>query len=572
MAINTPSKADEHRGLARFVPAAAWLRSYTPGTLRLDAVAGLTLAAYLLPAGIGDASLARLPPEAGLYACMFSGLVFWCLCSSRRTAVTVTSAISLMVGVTLGDQAGGDPTRFAALAACTALLVSALALGAWIVRAGSLVCFVSETVLIGFKTGVALTLASTQLPKLLGIKGAHGGFWECAHHLLTHLRETNPASLAVGGAALAVLILGKIFVRNRPVAAVVVVAGIVVASVTGLDARGVKLLGEVPQGLPVPGLPAVSWSDVRELLPLAMACLLLGAVETAAIGRMFAAKHGGRLDANQEFLALAGANLAAGLGRGFPVSGGMSQSLVNESAGARTPVSGLIASLLVLVVAVFFSGTLKNLPQPVLAAVVLMAVAGLIKVSALRHLWRNDRSELLVALTALAGVLTFGLLKGVLVGAVISLVLLVRRASRPHVSFLGRIPGSRRYSDLDRHPDNEPTPGLLIFRSEASIIYFNAEHVRDCVVARARETSPRVAICDLSAAPHVDLAGAEMLLGLGEELRAMGCRLHVVEARSSVRDRLRAEGFEEKFGRIDRFTTVGDAAEAAVGEIGAARA
>ncbi len=545
-------------------PILPWRRAYGLGSFRADAVAGLTLSAYLLPAAIGDASLARLPPEAGLYACIFSGLVFWLLCSSRHTAITVTSAISLLMGTTLGSLAGGDASRFGALAACTALLVAALAFGAWLIRAGSLVNFVSETVLIGFKAGVALTLASTQLPKLFGISGAHGGFWECSRHFLGHIGETDAASLTIGLAALAILVAGKLFLKDKPVALFVVIGGIIASSAAGLGARGVRVLGEVPQGLPVPGLPAVQWSDLNELLPLAMACFLLGAVETAAIGRMFGAKHGGRLDANRELLALAGANLAAGLGRGFPVSGGMSQSLVNESAGARTPASGLIAAALLLVVALFFSGLLRDLPQPVLAAVILMAVAGLVKVPAVKHLWRTDKPEFFIATVALIGVLTSGLLRGVLIGAVISMLLLIRRASRPHVAFLGRIPGTRRFSDLERHADNERVPGALIFRSEGSLVYFNADHVRDTVMAEVRRATaaPRVVVCDLSASPHLDLGGAEMLKGLESELRAMGIGLLVVEARSSVRDRLRAEGLEERIGRIDRFTSVADAVEA----------
>ena len=550
-------------GISRWVPALAWLHEYRLGTLRLDIVAGITLAAYLLPAGIGDASLARLPPEAGLYACLFSGLVFWLLCSSRRTAITVTSAISLLMGTTLGTMADGDTSRFSALAACTALLVAVLAFAAWLLRAGSLVNFVSETVLIGFKAGVALTLASTQLPKLLGISAGHGDFWHCTHHLLTHLNEFNWAALAFGGSALLILVLGKFWLKNKPVAIFVVIGGIVAAGALNLQEYGVKMLGEVPQGLPALGLPDVQWSDLNDLLPLAMACFLLGAVETSAIGRMFASKHGGRLDANQEFLALAGANLAAGLGRGFPVSGGMSQSLVNESAGARTPMSGFVAAVIVLLVVLFLSGTLRDLPQPVLAAIVLMAVLGLVKIKALQHLWKTDRTEFFIAMAALAGVLTSGLLRGVLIGAVISMLLLIRRASRPNVAFLGRIPKTRRFSDMERHPENEPVPGVLIFRSEGSLVYFNVDHVRDTVVAKARSISPppHTVICDLSNAPIIDLAGAEMLKSLHDDLRTIGARLLIVEARSGVRDRLRAEGLEDRLGggRIDRFTSVADA-------------
>lgn len=549
------------RGIA---PALGWLRAYEPRWFRADLAAGVTLAAYLLPAALGDASLAGLPPEAGLYACLFGGLVFWLFCSSHHTAITVTSAISLLIGSSLGDLAGGDPARFAALAACAALLTAAIAFAAWLARAGSAVNFISESVMTGFKAGVALHLASTQLPKFFGVKGGHGDFWERMHVFLGHIGETNPVSLLLGCAALALLVAGKKLLPNKPVALFVVIAGILAATFVDLGSHGVKLLGEVPAGLPAPSLPAVTWADVRELLPLALACFLLGAVETAAIGRMFAEKHGYRLDSNQELLALAGANLASGVAQGYPISGGMSQSLVNESGGARTPVSGLIAAGILLVVALFFTGLLRNLPQPVLAAIVLMAVAGLIKVKVLVRLWRLHRGEFLVAAAALLGVLGAGLLKGVLIGAVISMVLLIRRASTPHVAFLGRIPGTRRYSDVSRHADNEPVPGALLFRVESGIVYFNAEHVFDTVLARV-DASPepvRLAVCDLSTSPRVDMAGARMLHKLHGELERRGVAFRLVEARASVRDMLRAEGVEERTGRVDRHTTLAEVLDA----------
>jgi SulP family sulfate permease len=558
------SRPPPARGLARWIPALGWLRQYQPSWLRGDLVAGVTLGAYLLPAGLGDASLANLPPEAGLYACLFSGLVFWLFCSSRHTAITVTSAISLLVGASLGEISGGDTSRFQALAAATALLVAFIAFIAWAVKAGSIVNFISESVMIGFKCGVALFLASTQIPKLCGVHGAHGDFWQNSGHFLKHLGQTNPTSLAVGLAALALLVAGKIFLKNKPVALFVVIGGIAASMLLGLDARGVKLLGEVPAGLPAPGLPAVTRADLNTLLPLAFACFLLGAVETAAIGRTFAAKHGGRLDSTQEFLALAAANLAAGLGRGFPVSGGMSQSLVNEGGGARTPLSGLIAAGLILVVTLFFSHLLSALPQPVLAAIVLVAVAGLFKLQALKDLWRFERQEFVVAMAAIVGVLGSGLLRGVMIGAVISMVQLIRRASRPHVAVLGRIPGTRRFSDLERHPDNESIPRILIFRTESSLIYFNIDHVRDTLLDRVRAEipAPELVLLDLSSTPHVDLQSSQTLAALADELAASGIKLQAVEARASVRDRLRKEGIDTRLGGINRWASVADAVDA----------
>ena len=534
--------------LSESLPGLRLLRGYRGEWLRGDVVAGVVLAAYLLPASLGDASLAGLPPEAGLYSCLFAGVVFWLFCSSRHTAVTVTSAISLLVGTSLGELAGGDAGRYAALASATALIVAGLGLVAWLMRAGSLVSFISETVMTGFKTGVALHLASTQLPKLLGFKGSHGDFWERMGHVLSHLGETNPTSLALGAAALALLILGKRLLPNRPVSLLVLVGGIAAVPLLGLAGRGVALLGEVPQGLPAPGLPAVHLSDLNLLLPLAMACFLLGAVETVAIGRMFARKHGYRLDSNQEFLALAGSNLAAGLGHGFPVSGGMSQSLVNEGGGARTPLSGLVASGIVAVVALFLAGLLRDLPQPVLAAIVLMAVSGLFKLSDLRRLWRFKRGEFGVAMAALLGVLGSGLLRGVLIGVVISLLLVLRRGSRPRTTELGRVPGTDYFADVVRHPENERFPDVFVFRAEASLLYFNVEHVRDRFfeLLNARGEGVRLAVFFMGSCPAIDLAGAELLEELHHALRERGIALRLAEARGDVRETLRAAGFEER--------------------------
>jgi high affinity sulfate transporter 1 len=545
---------------ARWIPAVTWLRDYKREWVRGDALAGITLAAYLLPAALGDASLANLRPETGLYACLFAGLVFWIFCGSRYTAVSVTSAISLVIGASLGDITGGNTIRFGALAAGTALLVSLIAFIAWLAKAGVLVHFISESVMTGFKCGVALFLASTQLPKLFGFHSAHGSFWENAGFFSRHLNETNSVSLVVGGSALALLVLGKIFFKHKPVALFVVIGAIIAASTLSLETRGVKLIGVVPQGIPPPKLPAVSWGDLDQLLPLAFACFLLGAVETAAIGRMFVAKHGGRFDANQENLALAAANLAAGLGGGFPVSGGTSQSLVNEEGGARTPGSTALAAVFILVVVLFFSHLLSALPQPVLAAVVLVAVAGLLKLSTLKELWQSDRSEFVVAMAAFGGVLTTGLLRGVMIGAAISIVQLMRQSSRPHVALLGQIPGTRRFSDCDRHTDNELIPDVMIFRPESGLVYFNVDNVCEAILRRihAQPTLPKLVVLDLSEAALVDMQSVHTLAGMAEELIAESIEFHAVEARSSVRDRLRREGVAAKFGGVNRFTTVAD--------------
>lgn len=553
MATTPPSSSDgasaPRRSLTGWIPAVSWLRQYSPTLLGADLVAGVTLAAYLLPAGLGDASLANLPPQAGLYACLMSGLVFWVFCSSRRTAITVTSAISLLVGSSLGEMAGGDASRFWALASCTALMVGLLALATWAVRAGVIVNFVSETVLLGFKCGIAFVLAAKQLPKLFGFGAGHGDFWENAWHFFSHLPQTHAIALLAGGTALAVLLLGKWLWPGRPVAIVVVVASIIASSVFGLESRGVQMMGAVPQGLPALGLPAVHASDINELLPLAMACFLLSAVETAAIGRMFASRYHERFSPNQEFLALSVANLAAGLGQAFPVSGGMSQSLVNETGGARTPLSGLVAALLVLLVTLFCSALLRNLPAPVLAAIILVAVTGLIKPAAIRHLWHFSREEFVISAVAMVGVLGSGVLRGVLIGVVLSVLMLLRRASRPNAVELGRIPGTDLFADRHRDPHFTVEPDVFVFRVEGALLYFNVEHVRDRFLELlGRRDGVRLAVIQMATVPRVDMAGAEMLTELRDELARRGVDLLLVELRGHCRDALRRAGHEVPSG------------------------
>lgn len=535
------------------LPVRQWLPAYPATWLRRDVVAGLTLAAYLLPAGIGDASLAGLPPEAGLYACLFPGLLFWLLCSSKHTVITVTSALSLLIGASVGELSGGDLARHAALAANVAVLIAVIALAAWLLRAGNAVGFFSETVLVGFKAGLALYLASTQLPKLFGFKGTHGDFWERASYFLMHLGDTHTVALLVGTAALVFLVAGKLWLKNRPVAFLVVVAGILAARVFHLEGSGVSLLGEVPQGLPALDLPLISRQDLNLLLPVALAGFVLGAVETSAIGRMFGQKHGNRFDANQELLALGVSNLAAGLGRGFPVSGGMSQSLVNESAGARTPLSGFIAALFVLFVALFASGLLRNLPQPVLAAIVLVAVMGLVDVAALRHIWTFSRAEFGIAIVALLGVLGSGPVNGVLLGAGISIVLLLRQAAHPRVTELTRVPGTTYFADRSRQQDNKRIDGVLVVRCESSLLYFNSEFVRERLneILRTRPDPVHLVIFFLGAVPKVDLAGAQLLADLHKTFRARGIEFRLAEAHGPVRDALQRIGFEREYGPLD---------------------
>ena len=503
----------------------------------------------MLPAAIADASLAGLRPEAGLYACILGGLVFWIFCSSTRTAITATSAISLLVGTSIGELAAGDPARFAALAAGAALLAGTMAILAWLVNGGAVVNFVSETVLVGFKCGIAFVLASTQIPKLFGFPGGEGGFWPRLAHIVEHIGETDPLALTLGVVALAVLLAGKRWLPGRPVALFVVALGVAATTVLDLSARGVKTLGVVPQGLPPIQLPALTLDDIHNVLPIALACFLLAAVETSAIGRMFAVKYGTRFDPNRELLAIGAANVASGLGSGFPISGGMSQSLVNESAGAKSPISGLSAALIMLIVAVWFSGLLKDLPQPVLAAIVMAAVTGLINPDAIARMWRFSRMEFGVAAAAFIGVLGQGILRGVVFGALLSLVLMLRRASQPNVAELGRVGETDAFATLQHGHDRARVPNTLVVRADGALLYFNVDAVRDRFfqVLKTRDDRITHVVFFLGTTPAVDLAGADFLIELRHSLAAQGIELRLAGAHGSVREALTNAGLDPTF-------------------------
>jgi SulP family sulfate permease len=363
--------------------------------------------------------------------------------------------------------------------------------------------------------------------------------------------------LGLGVASLLILILGDRWLPGRPMALIVVVAATTLVALTSLDQWGVATVGALPNGLPALSIPSLRPRDVDGILPLSCACFLLAYIEGISAARTLATKHGDEVNSRQELLALGAANFAVAFGQGFPVTGGLSQSAVNDKAGAKTPLALVVASATLAGCLLFLTDLLADLPTVVLAAIVLIAVKGLIDVAALRDLRRLSRSEFRIALLALAGVLLLGILKGVLLAAIVSLVLLLAGAASPHVAIVGRIPGSRRFSDLNRHPDNETIPGVVIFRPEGSLLYFNVDHVRQSVWSRL-ETTPnlRLVICDLSQSSAIDVAGAKMLSTFHRDLARQDVRLRIVEAHAKVRDLLRAAGLEEQVGYLGRHLSV----------------
>jgi high affinity sulfate transporter 1 len=553
--------------LQSIFPPARWLREYEPSWLRKDLIAGITLAAYAVPVSLAYASLAGMPPQNGIYCYLLGGAFYALFGTSRQLAIGPTSAISMLVGVTIAGMGVTDPAQWISIAGLTALVVAAMCFIAWMLQLSTLISFISETILVGFKAGAAITIAMTQLPKLFGVPGGGEHFFEKVGILVSQLGSTNIVVLCFGLAGIAFLLIGEKLLPGRPVALLLVIISIVVASLTSLTAYGVKVVGEIPQGLPAIGFPALRLKEVDGVIPLAFACFLLAYIEGISAARAIAEKHDYAIDARQELLGLGAANFAAALGQGYAVAGGLSQSAVNDKAGAKTPLALIFASASLAICLLFLTGLLKNLPSVVLAAIVLIAVKGLINISALRHIYRVSRFEFKIAMVAFSGVLLLGILKGVLLAAIASILMLLARASRPRVAFLGRIPGTKRFSDMERNPDNEELPEMVVCRVEAPFLYFNTDYISKMVLDKVHSSSnSRFLVCDLSSSPHIDLAGARMISKLSDDLASKGIALRLAETRSSVRDILRAEGLEKRVGAINRHISLNDAVETCLKE------
>ena len=543
--MEQPTKLKSGSGWHRYLPPLDWLAHYQPTWLTNDFIAGVTLAAYAIPVALAYATLAGLPPQVGIYGYLLGGLGYTLFGSSRHLAIGPTSAISLMVAGTVGEMAGGDVANYAAIASLAGFTVALICLISWLLRLSILVRLISDSILVGFKAGAGLTIIMTQLPSLLGVSGGGHNFFERMVLLFGEFGQIQLLVFAVGTIAIVLLYSGERAFPGRPVALAVVVLAIVAASIFGLPARGIPVTGEIPSGLPSLAFPTLRLRDVDGIFPLAAGCLLLAYIEGISAARSFAIKHGYELDPRQEFLGLGAANLAAALGHGYPVAGGLSQSAVNEKAGARTPLALVFASLTLAVSLLFLTGFLQNLPKSVLAAVVFTAVLGLVDVRTLTRMWRISKPDFYAAAIALTAVLLLGILQGILLAAAASVLILLARASQPHVAFLGRIRGTNSYSDLARHPENEQLPHMIAFRPEASLLYVNADFVLSVIQERLKKSEQvkiHMVVCDLSASPYIDLAGSRMLRLLHTELASSGIALRIVGARGRVRDLLRGDG------------------------------
>ena len=544
----------------KLFPPSEWLKNYNSQTLKRDFIAGITLAAYGIPVSLAYATLSGLPPQYGIYGYLIGGFFYALLGTSKQLAIGPTSAISLLIGTNIAHMANGDVHRWADIASLTALVFAVLAIFAYLLKLSGIINFISETVLVGFKAGAAMTIGLTQLPKLFGVKGGGVNFLDRIFTIIQQLPETNTAVLIFGIIAILILVFGEKMLPGKPVAIFVVILSIFLVSATSLGLQNIATVGIIPSGLPEFHLPSLSIRDIDGVLPLATACFLLSYIESISAARSLAQKNNYFIDTRQELLAIGVANAAVALGQGYPVAGGLSQSAVNDNAGAKTPLSLVFASLTIAFCLLFLTGFLENLPTVILAAIVLVAISGLFDLKEMKHLYRINKQEFYVAMIALIGVLIWGILTGVLLAAIVTLLLMIKATSNPNVAFLGRIPGTKRYTDLERHPDNEIIEGVLIIRIESAILYFNVENIKEKIWEKINsETNPlKTILLDLNSAPHVDIAGARFLKQLFLDLKADNISLKIAEARSEVRDILRSENLEELLGHISRSVSVDD--------------
>ena len=532
-------------------PVFASLRGYDRAWLRGDVVAGLTVWAVLVPEALAYATIAGVSPVIGLYAAPGALLLYAAFGSSRHLVTGPMSATAALSAAAVAELATQGSSQFVQLTAALAVTTGIAALLAGLLRLGFLASFISEPVLKGFIIGLALTIVAGQLPKLFGVEGAGGDFFEKLWGLLSNLGDTQGLTLAVGLASLALVLGLRRLAPVVPGSLAAVLAGIVAVQVFGLDGHGVDIVGKIDSGLPSLGLPGVAAADYLALVPAAVGVMLVGFAEGLGAAKTYAARHHYEVDANRELLGLGAANLGAGLSSGMVVvvNGSLSKTAVNGSAGARSQVSGLVVAALTVVTLLFLTGLFESLPEATLAAVVIAAVIELVDIPGLVSLYRvatrqlrgiygiAARPDFLAALAALLGVLVFDTLPGLFIGIVASLLLLLYRASRPHVAVLGQVPGtSGQFVDIGRHPENRQLPGIVILRLEAGLFFANADALRDAVRAHAFRDGIRAVVLDAETIPYIDVTAARMLVLLDDELQRRGVRLVIARDIGQVRD------------------------------------
>ena len=539
--------------LRRRVPLIGLLGQYPGHHLRGDITAGLTTAVMLVPQAMAYATLAGMPPVTGLYASVVPVVLYALLGTSGSLAVGPVAIVALLTASAVAPLANGDPATYIVLASALALLVGAVQLLLGVLRLGMVADLLSHAVISGFTSAAALLIATSQLRSLTGIDAPGGDtFVERMISIGSNVDSLHPATLVVGAASIVGLVVLKRRWPRFPGPLVVVAVATAAAGVLSLDQRGVALLGEIPSGLPAPQLPAVSVEQLASLVVPALIIGLLSYLEGISVAKAIATRTGERIDATQELIATGAANLGAAVFQAFPVAGGFSRTAVNFQAGARTPLAGLITAAVVALSVLVLTPLFTDLPSAVLAAIVIVAVAGLVDVAGARHAWHTDRWDTAILATTFLATLGLGVELGIGVGVAASLVLLVARLARPHLAELGRLPGTSRYRNVHRYTTDQD-PRVLLVRIDGPLLFANAHTVTRKLegLVDARDDRLQAVVLDASAITDVDGDGVNVFDELERTLSTRdGVDFHLATVRGPVRDAL---------GRADRWDAWCDA-------------
>ena len=540
------------------------LSGYHKSWFRYDLQAGVSVAAVALPTAIAYSQLVGVPPVYGLYASLLPLVAYALLGSSRQLIVAPDAATCALVAAVVAPLAGQDPGRYLSLTAALAIVAGVFCIAAGLARLGFLTNFLARPILTGYLNGIAISIIAGQLGTLFGFSVKPSGFFRLLWQFFANLGQTHGPTLAVGAATLVLLLLLARVAPKLPGPLVAVTLGVAGSAVLGLAKLGVRLLGPIPAGLPALTIPAVTGPDWQPLAMGAVGLALISYNSAMVTARGFAAKNRYDIDPNREFIALGVANIGSGILQGFAVSGADSRTAVNDAMGGKSQVTGLVAAAGLALTLLLLTKPLGLLPMAVLSAVLIKAALGLFDLRALVVLKRASRKEFRLCLITLLGVITVGVLPGVVVAVGVALVQLLMRESLPHDAVLGRVPGTNDYQDASTHPGAETLPGFVIYRYDASLVFFNADHFKARVRAMVREAPApvRIFLLDAGTIPYLDTTGATVLDQVRADLERQGVTMAIAAAKSPVRAMIDRIGLARHFGPDRMFRTVADAVEA----------
>ena len=555
-----PTAARPTSIVQRLLPILGWLPAYRRAWLLPDVLAGLAVWAVMVPEGMAYAGIVGVPPIMGLYTIVPPLIAYALLGTSRLLVVGPDTATGLISALTVGAIAAPGTADFSTLTSTLAILIGALFLLFGALRMGWVAAFIPTPVMRGFIEGLVCVTIIGQVPHLLGISGTAGNFFTKLWFVLQHISDVSLGPMVTGLVSLIAMQFLRHLAPRVPAALVVAMVAMILVSMLGGESAGISVVGELPSGLPHLTVPNLDPGVLQELTPGALAIVLVGYAEALGGAKAAALQGGGNIDPNQELIAHGPANILSGLFGGFLVVGSLSKTSVAVDAGARSQVANVVAAMLCLLTLVFLTPLFRGMPRPALAAVVIVAMLHLSKPSYFRTLYRQTRRELAIAAVVIAGELTFGVLQGITAGIVLSLVLLVYRASHPQGAVVGQLPGIEAYRDVRQHPEAVTFPGLLIWRIGGDLFFASVGRFDDDLKAAMTASPTPVAqvLLDASAVTYVDASACDALRTLVGELHRHGVAVAFAHVRDPVRERLRLGGVETVIGATNFFERVTD--------------